>query len=99
MKMTLWNELALLEENFEDFLVLANRTVFQFGPIGPLQAPPWPGFSHCMQGGIINGMGVAVDMDKLGSGEQLQQHLNAASMAGRFKQQRTSVFERQLLDE
>jgi hypothetical protein len=50
IKVTLWDKLALLEEDLEDFLVLANGAVFQLGPIRPLQAPPWPGFSHCMLG-------------------------------------------------
>src|SRR5262245_3750487 len=44
-------------------------------------------------------MRVAVNMDELCLGEQLQQHLDAAGMAGRLEQQRASVLVRQLLDE
>jgi hypothetical protein len=50
VKMTWRNQPALLEEYLEDLLVLPDDAVVQLGFVRPLQAPPWPGFSHHVPG-------------------------------------------------
>src|SRR5262249_57519247 len=95
VKMTWRNQGTLLEECLEDLLVLADDAIVQVGFVRPLQAPPWPGLSHHVPGREKNGIRVAVDMDELGCGEQLQQHLDAAGMGGGHGAPRTVELGRQ----
>src|SRR5262249_23062747 len=50
VEMTGRDQGTLLEECFEDLLVLADDAVVQVGFVWPLQAPPWPGLSHHVLG-------------------------------------------------